>query len=79
MSWRGRRAPAPRPGTNLTVMVHAEQAERIKDLAASLREDRAERERLKRLADERLAGFHRAVRDFVESRPTRERRAQARP
>jgi uncharacterized small protein (DUF1192 family) len=60
-----RTVPGRRPATNLSVMSHTEQAERIKTLADSLAADRLERERLKKLADERLAGLHQAVREFV--------------
>jgi hypothetical protein len=49
-------------------MTYAERAEQIRTLAASLSADEAERDRLKAKADESLARFHRAVREFAESR-----------
>ena len=59
----------------MAMMSHTEQAERIKALAASLRADEAERERLKKLADERLAELHRAAREFAGGRELRDRTA----
>ncbi len=49
-----------------------EQTERIRALVESFGADRAERERLKREADEALARLHRAVRDLVGDRSARE-------
>jgi hypothetical protein len=57
------------------MMSHTEQAERIKTLAASLRADEAERDRLKKLSDERLAELHRAAREFTGRRELRDRAA----
>jgi hypothetical protein len=47
-------------------MTYTERAERISALAASLRADEAERDRLKAKADESLARFHGAVREFAK-------------
>jgi hypothetical protein len=57
------------------MMSNTEQAERIKVLAASLRADEVERERLKKLADERLAELHRAAVEFAGRRELRDRAA----
>lgn len=48
-------------------MTYAERAEQIRALAASFSADEEERDRLKARADESLASFHRAVREFAES------------
>jgi hypothetical protein len=48
-------------------MSNAERAERIRSLAESLSADEAERDRLKKRADESLARLHHAVREFVQS------------
>jgi hypothetical protein len=47
------------------MMRDREQAERICALVASFSADRAERDRLKRQADESLDRLHRAVRELV--------------
>jgi hypothetical protein len=51
----------------LVVMRDAERVERIRSLAESLSADEAERDLLKRRADESLALLHDAVRELVES------------
>jgi hypothetical protein len=51
--------------SKMVMMNRREQAERIRALVESFSADRAERERLKREADEALARLHRAVRDLV--------------
>lgn len=48
-------------------MSNAERAERIRSLAESLSADEAERDRLKKRADESLARLHHAVREFSDS------------
>ena len=48
-------------------MSDVERAERIRFLAESLRADEAERDRLKKRADESLARLHHAVREFVRT------------
>jgi hypothetical protein len=55
-------------------MMDCGQAARIRVLVESFSADRAERERLKREADEAVAQLHRAVREFLaESRRARKR------
>lgn len=51
--------------TKLDAMTDSQRAEQIRALADSLSADKAERERLKREADESLDQLHRAVRDFL--------------
>ena len=56
------------------MMGQREQTERIRALVESFSSDRAERERLKQQADEAVARFRRAVREFVgESQRVRTR------
>jgi hypothetical protein len=57
------------------MMGHSEQTERIRALVESLSADRAERERLKREADEAVSQFHRAVRELLAETKRARRRA----
>lgn len=51
--------------SRLFEMSNAERAEKIRSLAESFSADEAERDRLKKRADESLARLHHAVREFV--------------
>jgi hypothetical protein len=51
----------------LVVMRNAERVEKIRSLAESLSADEAERDLLKKRADESLARLHDAVRELAES------------
>jgi hypothetical protein len=65
----------PTPSKVVVMMGCSEQAERIRALVASLSADRAERERLKREADEAVAQFHRAVQELLAESKRARRRA----
>jgi hypothetical protein len=51
--------------SKVVMMRDSEQVERIRELLDSLADDQAERERLKREADEALARFQVAVRELI--------------
>lgn len=53
--------------SRLFLMRNAERVERIRFLAESLSADEAERDRLKKRADESLARLHDAVRELAEN------------
>jgi hypothetical protein len=69
----------PRAG-RLVMMGNPERIERIRSLVESLSADQAERDRLKKRADESLEQFHDAVRELVGgTRPPGERTTRAAP
>jgi hypothetical protein len=65
--------------SRLFEMSNAERAERIRSMAESFRADEAERDRLKKRADESLARLHHAVREFVQTHEFEGRPPSSRP